>query len=45
MYGHDVVMDWIMLAIYLSAGAFMFGIGSLVAEAFEKRSRDNDPKA
>ena len=45
MYGHDVVMDWIMLSIYLSVGAFILGIGSLVAEAFEKRSRDDDPKA
>lgn len=45
MYGHDLVMDWIMLSIYLSVGAFMFGIASLVAEAFEKRSRDDDSKA
>ena len=45
MYGHDVVMDWIMLSIYLSVGAFMLGIASLVAEVLEKRSRDDDPKA
>ena len=39
MYGHDLVMDLIILSIYLSVGAFMLGIASLVAEAFEKKEQ------